>query len=74
MQDWRDRISMNPKVCHGKACIYGTRIPVSVITDNLAVGISRRDVLTSYPRLVAADLDAALLYTAELSKVDVNNA
>lgn len=71
MQGWRDRISMNPKVCHGKACIHGTRIPVSVVTDNRAVGISRNDVLTSYPRLVSADLDAALLYTAELSRKSV---
>lgn len=34
--DWRDRISIDPNVCQGKACIKGTRVTVSVILDNLA--------------------------------------
>jgi hypothetical protein len=38
MENWRDRISVNPAVCHGKACIRGTRILVSVILDNIASG------------------------------------
>ena len=36
--DWRERISADPKVCHGKACIKGTRIMVSIVLDNLAAG------------------------------------
>jgi uncharacterized protein (DUF433 family) len=36
MPEWQERISINPLVCHGKACIRGTRIMVSVILDNLA--------------------------------------
>jgi uncharacterized protein (DUF433 family) len=35
---WQDRITINPSVCHGKACIRGTRVMVSVILDNLAAG------------------------------------
>ena len=42
------RISVDPKVCHGMACILGTRIPVSVIIDNLAEGVTREDILKSY--------------------------
>ena len=39
--DWRDYISFDPQVCHGKACIKGTRVMVSVILDNLAAGLGR---------------------------------
>jgi uncharacterized protein (DUF433 family) len=37
---WQDRISAKPDVCHGKVCIAGTRIMVTVILDNLAEGLS----------------------------------
>jgi uncharacterized protein (DUF433 family) len=62
---WQERISINPKVCHGKACIRGTRIMVSVILDNLAAGVSREEILKSYPTLASEDIDAALFYAAE---------
>src|SRR6266700_208986 len=39
MSEWQKRISINPLVCHGKACIRGTRVMVSVILDNLAAGV-----------------------------------
>ena len=35
---WQERITVNPAVCHGKACIRGTRVMVSVVLDNLAAG------------------------------------
>jgi uncharacterized protein (DUF433 family) len=59
MPDWRDRIAVNPEVCHGKACIRGTRIMVSVILDNLAAQVNREEILKSYPALRDEDLDAA---------------
>ena len=62
------RISVDPKVCHGTACISGTRVPVSVILDNLAEGISREDIIQSYPSLQLADIDAALAYAALLTR------
>jgi uncharacterized protein (DUF433 family) len=68
MEKWRDRVSVNPSVCHGKACIRGTRIMVSVILDNLAAGIDRAEILASYPSLKPTDIDAALAYAPELSK------
>lgn len=65
---WRDRITVDPLVCHGKACIKGTRVMVSVILDNLADGVSRDEILASYPSLVDADIDAAVQYAAELAR------
>jgi uncharacterized protein (DUF433 family) len=63
-----ERISVDPHICHGTACIAGTRIPVSVILDNLAEGISREDIIKSYPSLKWEDIDAALAYAALLAK------
>jgi len=68
MEDWRGRISVNPKICHGKACIAGTRVMVSVVLDNLASGVPREQILKSYPALTSADIDAALAYAAELAR------
>ena len=68
MQNWKERISVNPAVCHGKACIRGTRIMVSVIIDNMAAGVPRDEIRTSYPALTPADIDAALAYAAELTR------
>ncbi len=49
--DWREQITVDPLVCHGKACIKGTRVMVSVILDNLAAGVSKKDILINdfYP-------------------------
>lgn len=63
-----DRISVDSSVCHGKACIKGTRIMVSVILDNLAAGISHDEILKSYPSLTSLDIQAAMAYAAELAK------
>jgi uncharacterized protein (DUF433 family) len=66
--NWQDRISAEPNICHGKVCIKGTRIMVSIILDNLAGGISTEAILRSYPSLKAEDIQAALAYVAELTK------
>lgn len=66
--NWKDRITVDPLVCHGKACIKGTRIMVSVILDNLAEGISEEEILKSYPSLAYDDIKAAIAYAAELSR------
>ena len=66
--EWQSRISTNAQICHGKACIRGTRIMVSVVVDNIAAGIPKRDILQSYPALTSADIDAALSYAAELTR------
>src|SRR5258708_2743760 len=68
MDNWQERISVNPAICHRKACIRGTRIMVSVIVDNLAAKIPEEEILASYPALAPADIDAALAYAAELAR------
>jgi uncharacterized protein (DUF433 family) len=66
--NWRERISVDPNVCHGKACIKGTRIMVSVVLDNLAAGEPVERILKNYPTLKPEDIQAALLYAAELAR------
>jgi uncharacterized protein (DUF433 family) len=57
-----DRVELNPKVCNGKPVIKGTRIPVSVILEQIAQGESWGDLLKGYPELKKEDIKAALLY------------
>lgn len=61
-QDLLTRISVDPGVCHGQACIRGTRIMVSVILDCLAAGMSEVQILTEYPTLSLPDIRAAVAY------------
>lgn len=65
---WQERITVDPQVCHGKACIKGTRVMVSVVLDNLAAGVPRDEILASYPSLVGEDIDASIAYAAELAR------
>ena len=62
------RISIDPNICFGKACIRGTRIWVALILENLALGISEEELLESYPGLDRADFQAALAYAAEVTR------
>ena len=59
-----DRIEQNPRVCNGKPVIKGTRIPVSVILEQIAQGESWDDLLKGYPELIKEDIKAALLYAS----------
>ncbi len=61
-------IAIDPRICHGKACLKGTRIPVSVILDNLAAGETLAAIRRSYPSVSAAAIRAAIAYGAELSR------
>ncbi len=61
--DWRERIFVDPQIAHGRACIKGTRIMVTVILDNLAAGIEEREILVNYPSLDSEDIRAALAST-----------
>ena len=65
---WMERIVVMPNVCHGKACIRGTRIMVSVVLDNLAAGLSPAEIIRSYPSLQTEDVAAAVAYAAELAR------
>ena len=69
--NWQERISVNPNICHGKPCIKGTRIMVSVVLDNITVGISNEEILKSYPSLTKEDIQAAKSYVAELVRQQI---
>jgi uncharacterized protein (DUF433 family) len=64
---WANYISVDPNICHGKACIKGTRIMVSVVLDNLAAGLTQEEIIRQYPQLTPAAIRAAIAYAAELS-------
>jgi uncharacterized protein (DUF433 family) len=68
MENWQERISINQQVCHGKPCIKGTRIMVSVILDNLAEGLTLEEIVTDYPPLTLEDVRAAISYAAALTR------
>ena len=63
-----NRISIDPNVCFGKACIRGTRIWVSLLLDLLASGEPAERILEEYPRLSQEDILAAIAYGAEMSR------
>jgi uncharacterized protein (DUF433 family) len=67
----RDRITTDPQICHGKACLRGTRVMVSVILDNLASRLSEEEILRSYPSLTRQDIEPAIAYAAELARESV---
>jgi uncharacterized protein (DUF433 family) len=65
---WQDYIVVDPTICHGQACVKGTRITVSVILDNLAAGLSLDEILSIYPSLSREGVQAAISYAAELAR------
>ena len=66
--NWQEYITVDPAVCHGKACIKGTRIMVSVVLDNLAASQTPDEILRSYPSLSREAIQAAIAYAAELTR------
>lgn len=59
-----ERITADPEILHGRACIEGTRIPVSVILDNLADGMTEEEIIKSYPSITHVDIRAAISYAS----------
>lgn len=57
-----ERIEYDPRRCSGTPCIKGTRIPVTVILDQLSSGESWESILGGYPELTRQDIQAALLF------------
>jgi uncharacterized protein (DUF433 family) len=66
--NWWDYIIVDPNVCHGKACMKGTRVLVSVILDNVAAGLTSDEIIQSYPSLTREAVQAAISYAAELTR------
>ena len=66
--DWRPYISADPDIMHGTVCLRGTRIPVSVVLDNLAAGETVERILEAYPSLTPEHIRAAIAYAADLAR------
>lgn len=66
-----DRITIDPSICHGQACVKGTRIPVHQIVHMLANGDSVDELLHEYPSLTREDILACLDYAASLAEEQV---
>ena len=69
--EWRQYITADPNVCHGQACVAGTRILVSVVLDNLAAGVPEHEIIGSYPRLTPEAIQACIAYAADLAREEV---
>jgi uncharacterized protein (DUF433 family) len=66
--DWKPYITADSEIMHGAVCFRGTRIPVSVVLDNLAAGETTATILNEYPTLKAEHIPAAIGYAADLSR------
>ncbi|MBX2898234.1 MAG: DUF433 domain-containing protein [Cyclobacteriaceae bacterium] len=66
--NWKNHISSDPEIMFGKTVIKGTRIPVEIILEKLAMGYSIEDLIVAYPRVTVSDIQACLLFAAESSK------
>jgi uncharacterized protein (DUF433 family) len=67
-----ERITVSPEVCHGQACVKGTRIPVHQVVRMLANGDSVDDLLREYPALSRADILDCLDYAAYLAEEEIS--
>jgi uncharacterized protein (DUF433 family) len=66
--NWREYIAVEPSICHGQACLIGTRVPVSVVLDNLAAHVTPEEIMRSYPSVTSEGIDACIAYAAELAR------
>ena len=66
-----DRITFDPQIMGGRACIRGMRIPVSVIVSQIAHGASAEEILRGYPDLEPLDVEQAIRYAAWLAQEQI---
>lgn len=66
-----DRITFNPKMMAGQACIRGIRVPVSLVLNLLANGKTAQQIIEDYPYLELEDIEQCLLYAAWLSREEI---
>ena len=66
--EWQEHVTVDPTICHGKACIRGTRVLVSAILDNIAAGETKETILESYPTITVEAINAAIAYAADLAR------
>ncbi|MBI2967497.1 MAG: DUF433 domain-containing protein [Bacteroidetes bacterium] len=63
------RITMHPKVCHGKPVVRNMRYPVEMILDLLSSGMTPEEIIKDYPALERADIKACLQFASRLTSV-----
>ncbi len=66
---FKNRITINPEICHGKPCIRGMRYPVTSVLEYMASGMTNEEILHEFPELQKDDLMACLEYAAKLADV-----
>lgn len=66
--DWRKHITSDPMMHHGRPTVRGMRIEVSDVLDNLGSGMSIDDLLSDFPELTRADVQACLIFAAEQTR------
>ena len=71
MEEIADRIVIDPDVMVGKPVIKGTRIPVYLIVEFVANGMTEKEILKEYPQLRKEDIKAALLYASRCIEREV---
>ena len=69
MTKLKERITIDPAICHGKPTIRGLRYPVETILELLSAGMSNDEILADYEDLEREDIFAALSYAKRLSQV-----
>ena len=67
-----DRITFDPNIMGGKACIRGMRIKVSLVLNLVANGMSKEEIIEAYPYIEAEDIDQALQYAVWLAEDSVH--
>jgi len=71
MEELMDRVVIDPEILVGKPVIKGTRVPVSLVIELLASGMSEKEILKEYPQLKKEDIKAALLYASKCLEREV---
>ena len=66
--NWRERLSSDPTIMFGKMVIKGTRIPVELILEKLALGQTFNELLQAYPKITTSDIQACLWFAADNTK------
>lgn len=68
-----DRITSDPNIMNGKACVRGMRITVSLVLNLTANGMNKTEIIGQYPALEAEDIDQCLQYAAYLAEEELYN-
>ncbi|OHD56623.1 MAG: antitoxin [Spirochaetes bacterium GWF1_49_6] len=66
----KQRVVIDPNICHGKPVIKGTRVLISNLIADLASGLSIDEIIVNYPNVSREDIQAALSFAGELTRFE----